>query len=232
MFCKNCGNEIKDGMKFCGKCGTSIENDGSEQQDVSTSNVQQQDAAEDDENKRIAAALQEKSDKVINAGAKGCAGIYMILIAIGIIGLLIVVIGLIIMGVEHITHGKIDVEEVQEAYLEDYDDMTIGDAFEDYSYFSGISWNENTARSAGEEIDVIVFNATIEMYDSYNGTYIYEPIAIQFMRDDTSYDIEVLRIIGNGSNFFSLYEEAIIDSIYQDEVVCVNTNDTLTWGQQ
>lgn len=22
MFCKNCGNEIKDGVKFCSKCGT------------------------------------------------------------------------------------------------------------------------------------------------------------------------------------------------------------------
>ena len=22
MFCKNCGNEIEDGSKFCGKCGT------------------------------------------------------------------------------------------------------------------------------------------------------------------------------------------------------------------
>lgn len=25
MFCKNCGNEIKDGVKFCGKCGTMTE---------------------------------------------------------------------------------------------------------------------------------------------------------------------------------------------------------------
>lgn len=30
MFCKNCGNEIKDGVKFCGKCGAL--------QDVSTLN--------------------------------------------------------------------------------------------------------------------------------------------------------------------------------------------------
>lgn len=28
MFCKNCGNEIKDGMKFCGKCGT-LQNESS-----------------------------------------------------------------------------------------------------------------------------------------------------------------------------------------------------------
>ena len=69
------------------------------------------------------------------------------------------------------------------------------------------------------------------MYDNYSGTYIDEPIAIQFMRDD-DYDIEVLRVVGNGSTFFSLYEEAIIESIYQDEVVLVDTNDTFTWGQQ
>ena len=25
MFCKNCGNEMKDGAKFCDKCGTTIE---------------------------------------------------------------------------------------------------------------------------------------------------------------------------------------------------------------
>lgn len=24
MFCKNCGNEIKDGVKFCDKCGTKV----------------------------------------------------------------------------------------------------------------------------------------------------------------------------------------------------------------
>lgn len=29
MFCKNCGNEMKDGVKFCGKCGAeqTIQND-------------------------------------------------------------------------------------------------------------------------------------------------------------------------------------------------------------
>lgn len=27
MFCKNCGNEMKDGVKFCGKCGNSIDMD-------------------------------------------------------------------------------------------------------------------------------------------------------------------------------------------------------------
>lgn len=232
MFCHKCGNEINDGVKFCSKCGTKIENDGSEQQNGLTSNEQQQDIAEDDENKRMAVAFQEKSDKVINAGAKGCAGIFTVLIVIGVIGALIVVIGLIIMGIEHITHGKLDVDEVQEAYLEDYDDMRIGDAFEDYSYFSSVSWGENTDRYAGEEIDVIVFSATIEMYDIYSDTYIHEPIAIQFMRDDTSYDIEVLRIIGNGSTFFSLYEEEIIESIYQGEIVLVDTSDTFTWGQQ
>ncbi len=99
----------------------------------------------------------------------------MILIAIGIIGVLIVVIGLIIMGIKHIAHGKFDTEEVQEAYLEDYDDITIGEAFEDYSYFSGISWSENTERYGAEEIDVITFSATIEMYDNYSGTYIAAP---------------------------------------------------------
>ncbi|MCM1008778.1 MAG: zinc ribbon domain-containing protein [Ruminococcus flavefaciens] len=27
MFCKNCGNELKDGVKFCSKCGSKIEID-------------------------------------------------------------------------------------------------------------------------------------------------------------------------------------------------------------
>lgn len=34
MFCKNCGNEMKDGVKFCGKCGTLIINDDYEHQDA------------------------------------------------------------------------------------------------------------------------------------------------------------------------------------------------------
>lgn len=24
MFCKNCGNELKEGVKFCSKCGTKL----------------------------------------------------------------------------------------------------------------------------------------------------------------------------------------------------------------
>lgn len=24
MFCKNCGNELKEGVKFCSKCGTPV----------------------------------------------------------------------------------------------------------------------------------------------------------------------------------------------------------------
>ncbi len=220
MFCKNCGNEIKDNAKFCSKCGTPTISDNSEQQNTDTT----------DNNSK--SDSEQKAEEFSNKVGRGCAGIYMILIAIGIIGALIVVIGLIIMGIKHIAHGKFDTEEVQEAYLEDYDDITIGEAFEDYSYFSGISWSEDTEYYGAEEIDVITFSATIEMYDNYSGTYIDEPIAIQFMRDDTSYDVEVLRIVGNGSTFFSLYEEAIIESIYQDEVVSVDTNDTFTWGQQ
>lgn len=31
MFCKNCGNEIKDGMNFCDKCGVSTINNDSQQ---------------------------------------------------------------------------------------------------------------------------------------------------------------------------------------------------------
>ena len=228
MFCKNCGNEMKDGVKFCGKCGTSIENDDSEQQNVSTSNDQQQDTTEGDENKRMAAAFQEKSDKVINAGTKGCAGICMILIAIGVIGVLIVVIGLIIMGVKHITHGKLDVNEVQEAYLEDYDDITIGDALEDYSYFYEISWDENTTQYNGEEIDVVSFNAIIEVYDIYSNQYIDEPITIKFIRDN-SYDIELLCIAGN--RFFDLNEELVIGSIYNNEEIRIDSSNTFTWGQ-
>lgn len=27
MFCKNCGNEIKEGMKFCDKCGSCVSNE-------------------------------------------------------------------------------------------------------------------------------------------------------------------------------------------------------------
>ncbi len=27
MKCKNCGNEVTPGSKFCGKCGTKIENE-------------------------------------------------------------------------------------------------------------------------------------------------------------------------------------------------------------
>lgn len=219
MFCKNCGNEMNDGETFCGKCGTPITNGNLEQQTVNLS----------DDN--LESNREQKIEKNANSGCCIFTGIRVILIVIGVVWGLILVVSLIIIGIKHITHGKLDVKEVQEAYLEDYNDVTIGEAFKDYSYFSDNSWSNGTEQYLGKEIDIIVFNATIEMYDSYNDTYMDEPIKIQFMRND-GYDIEVLRIIGNGSTFFNFYEKEIIESIYQNEIVAVDTSDIFTWGQQ
>lgn len=40
MFCKNCGNEIKDGAKFCGKCGNQIDMDSPVQATPVSTDVQ------------------------------------------------------------------------------------------------------------------------------------------------------------------------------------------------
>ena len=30
MYCKNCGNKLNDGAKFCAKCGNKVEQENSE----------------------------------------------------------------------------------------------------------------------------------------------------------------------------------------------------------
>lgn len=32
MFCKNCGKELKDGARFCNRCGTCLISEGSNQE--------------------------------------------------------------------------------------------------------------------------------------------------------------------------------------------------------
>ena len=41
MFCHKCGSKIKDGTKFCPKCGTMLSNRGSKKKEMLNTNVQQ-----------------------------------------------------------------------------------------------------------------------------------------------------------------------------------------------
>ena len=71
MFCKNCGNEIKDGVKFCGKCGEKIEREKTqetnEQQDtvnVSKKVISEKSKKSDDDKKWSEMTTYEKIETV------------------------------------------------------------------------------------------------------------------------------------------------------------------------
>lgn len=213
MFCKNCGGKINDGESFCSKCGTPIA--------TANANAEQQTATPSDTSS--VSKKEQKIDKVVDGIGCGFAGIYMIFVIIAAIVGVLIVVALIIVGVRYVKHGKLDTKEVQEAYLEDYDNMTIGEAFGDYAYFSDGSWSEDTIQYLGKKTDVVIYSTTIELYDSYSYTCIEEPISVQFKRND-SFDIEVLRIICSKSDFFDYNEDAVIESVYQDEMVVVDTS--------
>lgn len=53
MFCKNCGNEMKDGVKFCGKCGAKTESfsESASNSNVSEASVEARNVPVEDNNK-------------------------------------------------------------------------------------------------------------------------------------------------------------------------------------
>jgi hypothetical protein len=220
MFCGNCGNEIKEGASFCNNCGAP-QNNAKNETSADAKSIDNQPSVSSDNHKSIT------TSDVLTATGKGVRFTARAIIygAAGLLILLVLIV-LIIFGIEYITHGKLDVKEVQKAYLEDYDDETIGDAFGNYSFFSDVSWSMGKENYYGYETDIVVLDATIQMYDTYNCQYTLEPVKVEFKRDD-SFDIELLKFIVEGHSFFSYSEDYIVDCIYNDVAVQYDSRDSL-----
>lgn len=225
MFCENCGNKINDGAMFCGKCG--IPQNASEQ-DLSSST-----------NPTIGASYMQQAIHskavAIQAGKKNKKLLFIIIGVVAVIILLIVIL-------VNAFGNSISIEDVKTGYLPYYSESkTIGNAFDNYSYFDDISWEEFDGETDdGKVVSVVEFNATIMMdnidsYDDlYASDYVYETLTVQFYTDNDMdsdefeiYGIWFSDVDGDGTdiNLDDYDFEDILNCIYSDEMFLLIPSD-------
>lgn len=212
MFCKNCGNELKDGEKFCGKC-------------EALQNMSEQDAL-------------TNPAPTIQTVQTGKNRKRLLIIIIGIIIAIVLVVVILV----NIFGNSLSVKDVKAGYLTYFSkSKTIGSAFDNYSYFDDISWKEFDGETDdGEEVSIVEFNATIQMdnYDWYEysdaSDYAYETLTVQFYTDDNmdSDEFEIYGIWfsnvddeGTDINLDDYDFEDILNSIYEDEIFVLIPSD-------
>lgn len=217
MFCKNCGHELKDGARFCGKCGTPQD---APSPDLSsnmnpTVGVACQGGA--------IAAVPKKKHKMLPFIIIGAAVVLIVLV-----GIIAFVISISKFSVAMVKHGQLP-------YFSD--DMTIDEAFSDsfrngkweydedednneqYVFYSGYCNTE-----AGDEIEVkIGFLYDSDVHD--NGEF--EVFAIELENEygdeaaltDTDEIEGFFHWIFNGDDFAWRWDNYDYDDVYNDDEI-------------
>lgn len=233
MFCKSCGKELDAGIKFCKNCGAKVENNGNaEAQQTGSVQGNTDTYSQPIPNQPFNFAQTEKK--------KSKAPIVIAVIAVVVV--IAIVIAIIVAICKSIFGNSISVEDVKEGYLPSFSKTkTVGSAFDNYSYFEDISWEEFDGETDdGEDVSVVEFNATIMMdnYDSYDdwdaASYVYETLTVQFYTDDDMDSDEFgiygiwfsnADVDGTDINLDDYDFEDILDCIYNDEMFLLIPSD-------
>lgn len=150
---------------------------------------------------------------------------------IGGVGLVIIVL---IIFICNLGSSSISVSDVKSGYLTHFSkSKTIGSAFDNYSYFDDISWEDLKGKTDdGKDVSVVEFNTVIKMdnldsYDYGGSDYVYETFTVQFYMDDDMdsdefeiYGIWFSDIDDKGTDIkLDDYDfEDILNSIYENEM--------------
>ncbi|MCC8136181.1 MAG: zinc ribbon domain-containing protein [Ruminococcus sp.] len=206
MICNKCGNQIPDGSKFCEKCGATLDGSG-----TAANNQPVYGGAP------APAEPKKKNTKLI----------------IGIIAALVVIVIVIVIVVNALSGPSLSVDDVKSGTLGYYSSsVSIGDAFESYSYFDNTSWEEFEGETDdGDYIGAMVeFDATL-YYEAVDEDGYYEDaycdLRIQFYRDEDMDDdeFEIWGIYIENQPLDDIDLEDILCCIYDDDVFYLYLSD-------
>lgn len=173
MFCAKCGKEINDNAKFCAGCGNKIDFTPNQQLNENTNFNQTVDI--DRGNPTLISNQPNRNKKTLK-------------ISLIVAGVLLAV-GTVIFLIKFVTGSSVSdlsVEAVKTGYLTYFSkEKTIGEVFDNYSYFDNVSWKEfeGSADDGKYKANVVEFNAKISIYNYAIG-YVNEELTIQFCADD------------------------------------------------
>lgn len=193
MICKKCGNQIKEGAKFCNNCGYDLSNETFDT-DVSDENVQSITLKKEDENRdndKFTSSNMNQDNRQYNSNMnqqdqqqkKKTSRIIL-----GVIVTIAIIVVLAALG----SSGDYseEVSSVKNGYFQDYSAAdgypNVGDAFE--NYFGDTSWK---AFTSDDDMDIVEFNGTFMYYDDETDC------CLQFQTyEDGSFDIYAVEFNG------------------------------------
>ncbi len=202
MFCKKCGSSLPDGTQFCDKCGAV--------QDLASS---------------TAGSSPANPTPVSTAAYAGSAPVATkkkkTPLIIGILAAVVVVVIVLVILVSAFSGPSLSIDDVKTGVLQSYSSQTIGNAFNNYSYFEDISWDEfDGVTDDGEDAGAIVeFDATMTLYNLDTYDYAIADLCVQFYQDDTmesdEFAIWGIYIEDEALDDYDFVD--ILDCIYADE---------------
>ncbi len=191
MICKKCGNQIKEGAKFCNNCGYDLSN---EQFDINVSdeNVQSITLKKEDKNQdndKFTSSNMNQDNRQYNSNMnqqqkkKKTSKIIIGVIATIVI---IIVLGALASGGDYSSKVSSVKNGYFQAYSSDDGYPNVGNAFE--NYFDDTSWK---AFTSDDDMDIVEFNGKFMYYDDETDC------CLQFQTyEDGSFDIYAVEFNG------------------------------------
>lgn len=200
MKCSKCGNEIKNGAKFCNICGQSVSGENIVN-DVEQNVKPSVNLNKNDENKDNVVANPPKKNKTL----KAVIGVFLVIV----VGLVIGVIA----SESDSGYVSEDVLSVKNGYFEAYPSdqgyTDIGTAFD--GYFADTSWESFTSE---EGMEIVQFDGEFMYYDDETDC------SLQFETyEDGTFEIYAVEYNGipqNKLEIASLVEEVMENSLEID----------------
>lgn len=208
MYCINCGNKVDDGAKFCSNCGATVRV-SSQAQPL---------------NQPTYTASRNEMPKPtyippnnIKPKSKAPAVIISLIAALILIGFVVGYVAILYFVATESAPG-LSVTDVKTSYITNLDEEnSIGEVFEDYSYFDDTEWSTYEQSYMGKNSNFVRFDAEIAPCDDCDS---YDDISIAFYYNEDMADDEfkIHSISINGEEISDLECEKLIRCIYNDEV--------------
>lgn len=206
MFCKKCGNKLKENTKFCNKCGNKIESNQKIKQDSKEKEIKNKDKLkveskkEDKNENKIKVEPEKEKPKKINKKLIGL-----------IISIFLTVIVIFILGITLINQNK----PIKELWGEKY-----------YVYLKDIKKNKKEAKipddvkkakigfiDVGRSNPIMTFNYT-KNNDTYTNIYYLDKEEVKVLTYEKKAEIKFLYNIEKKEYNYYLYEENEDKDIY------------------
>ena len=193
MICKKCGNQVKEGAKFCNNCGYDLSNEQFDT-NVGDENVQSITLKKEDtnqDNDKFTSSNKNQDNRQYNSNMNQQNQHHKKKTSKVILGVIVTIAIIVVLAVLG-SSGDYS-EEVRsvknghfQAYSSDDGYPSVGEAFE--NYFGDTSWK---AFTSDDDMDIVEFNGTFMYYDDETDC------CLQFqIYEDGSFDIYAVEFNG------------------------------------